>query len=173
MAHSDSLIILIAGTLTAQSEKSDHLYSLRQRQDFSLAPDPVTVITATNEPCVIVAAANGGGIQAGAWAAQVLAGLCEDCGPRFVRALRMISSVSGGSVGTACFLHALANPDDARPPAEAAAESSLDEVGWGLAWPDLLRALFPWIFGGLIGRGRAGKSLAHERRPQRGRDWRS
>ncbi|MGA2591341.1 MAG: patatin-like phospholipase family protein [Bryobacteraceae bacterium] len=149
------LIVVGAGALTAQSVRSDHFYHLRKRETERAAPDPVETIMATGSRRVVVAAANGGGIQAGAWAAQVLQGLYEDCGEAFPESLRMISSVSGGSAGTAFFVHWLANRNEARPPAEAAAESSLDEVAWGLGWPDFLRGLAPWIFGWLIGRGRA------------------
>lgn len=150
------LILAVIGTITAQSADSDHFYKLRDRRNDSVeAPDPVTAIHATKQPGIIVVAANGGGIQAGAWAAQVLYGLYQDCGEPFQKSLRMISSVSGGSVGSACFVHWLANKTEAREPDEAAAMSSLDEVAWGLSWPDLLRGFFPWIFAGTIGRGRA------------------
>jgi len=149
------LIFAAIGILTAQSPRSDHHYHLRPRDSATKAPDPVTTITASGTQRVIVVAANGGGIQAGAWAARVLYGLQEDCLEGFRQSLRMISSVSGGSVGSACFVHWLAETKDARRPDEAAAMSSLDEVAWGLSWPDFLRALAPWVFGSLIGRGRA------------------
>ncbi len=149
------LIVALAGTLTAQSTRSDHFYHLRARINKAPASPPAEIISATKQPRVVVVAANGGGIQAGAWAAQVLQGLVEDSGEIFVESLRLISSVSGGSVGSACFLHWLANQDSARTPAEAAADSSLDEVAWGLAWTDFIRGWVPWLFGWLMGRGRA------------------
>jgi hypothetical protein len=40
-------------------------------------------------------------------------------------------------------VHWLANPDIARDPVVAASDSSLDEVAWGLAWPDLIRLFLP------------------------------
>lgn len=165
------LIVSLVGILTAQSKRSDHFYDLKERMKDSLqAPDPGETITASKGKRIIVVAANGGGIQASAWAAQVLYGLNEECkdlnksrdDEPFRDSLRMISSVSGGSVGSACFVHWLANrktatnPEGAaREPHVAAAMSSLDEVAWGLVWPDFLRALVPWLFGWLIGRGRA------------------
>jgi hypothetical protein len=150
------LIIGVLGTLTAQSVRSDHFYQLRPPSP-DRPPTAAETIKAAKSSRVIVAAANGGGIQAGAWAAQVLYGLEQDCGQAFGRSLRMISSVSGGSVGNAMYVHSLANPAGARRPDQAAAESSIDEVAWGLGWPDFLRALFPWLFGVFIkiGRGRA------------------
>lgn len=150
------LIVAVVGVLTAQSHRSDHFYKLRKR--VGDAAGAAETITASDERRVIVVAANGGGIQAAAWAAQVLYGLHEDLkdlGPTFQKSLRFISSVSGGSVGNGFFVHWLAHEKAPRRPDEAAAESSLDEVAWGLAWPDFLRALFPWVFGKLIGRGRA------------------
>jgi hypothetical protein len=151
------LIAGLAGLLTAQSSKSDHLYRLLKRSHSpDSAPTPAQTVANVPSGRIILAAANGGGIQAGAWAAQVLQGLTkEQYGERFVRALRLISSVSGGSLGAACFLYSLADPNLARDPAESAKESSLDEVSWGLGWTDFLRALFPWVAGSFIGRGRA------------------
>jgi hypothetical protein len=67
----------------------------------------------------------------------------------------LISSVSGGSLGAAYFVYSLSDPELARDPAEAATLSSLDEVAWGLAWTDLFRAVLPWLFGRVMGRGRA------------------
>jgi len=149
------LIVIVAVLAMANgwSKKSEHLYRL---VDPAAAPEPMPadVLKATGAQCVIVAAAEGGGIQAAAWTAQVLEGLRTACGAeRFDPALRMISGVSGGSVGTACYVDWLLNPTTARQPADSAAESSLDEVSWGLAWPDFLRAVAPWFFGWTIDRG--------------------
>jgi hypothetical protein len=148
------LIILIAGIVTAQSSRSDHFYSVIAPQPGARAPDSAQVIATAGER-VIVVAANGGGIQAAAWTAQVLQGLVETCGSPFRKSLRFVSSVSGGSVGTAFFVNWLSDAKGLRPPAQAAAESSMDEVAWGLAWPDLLRGFVPWIFRFRIARGRA------------------
>jgi hypothetical protein len=149
------LLVLIAGTLTAQSRHSDHFYGLRRRASPFPPPDPVDTIRAARRRRVIAVAANGGGIQAGAWAAQVLEGLHNLCGAEFSQAVRLISSVSGGSLGNACYVNWLADSAFARTPFDAASESSLDEVSWGLSWPDFLRGLCPWLFGWFIGRGRA------------------
>jgi Patatin-like phospholipase len=148
-------IIGLVGTLTAQSNQSDHFYDLKPRKTEIPAPQPKETVVAGGKTRVIVVAANGGGIQAGAWAAQVLYGLNEDCPEEFSPSLRMISSVSGGSVGNAFFVNWLSDKEKAKRPDKAAAESSLDEVAWGLAWPDFIRALCPWPFRKLIGRGRA------------------
>jgi hypothetical protein len=147
------LIVAVAGTITAQSMQSDHFYKLRARNTYDEAPLPGEVIRHGGRR-IIVVAANGGGIQAGAWAAQVLYGLHSRL-DGFGDALRMISSVSGGSVGTAYYTHWRASAANSTIPPDSASRSSLDEVAWGLAWPDFLRALLPWIFRKFIGRGRA------------------
>jgi Patatin-like phospholipase len=107
---------------------------------------------------IIVVAANGGGIQAGAWAAVVLAELQRAFKDDFGRSVRVVSSVSGGSVGAMYFVNGY---EGGNPPAgekldliiRQAEASSLDEVAWGLAFPDLIRAVTS--FGGKWDRGSA------------------
>ncbi len=149
------LIVIVVGLVTSLSKRSDHFYDLRDRTTTTTTPTAAETLLNTGQERVIVVAANGGGIQSSAWAAQVLTGLLNDCGPAFPSALRMLSSVSGGSVGTMYFLYSLASPNTARPAALAACKSSLDEVAWGLAWPDFIRNWFPWLPNSVIGRGRA------------------
>ncbi|MEM0969653.1 MAG: hypothetical protein AAGJ31_09905, partial [Verrucomicrobiota bacterium] len=48
----------------------------------------------------VVVCASGGGIQAAAWSTQVLAGLDEITDGSFAKSVHLISSTSGGSVGT-------------------------------------------------------------------------
>jgi hypothetical protein len=52
----------------------------------------------------VVVAASGGGITASLWTARVLTALQGEVGTDFTRSIRLISSVSGGSVGTMYFL---------------------------------------------------------------------
>ena len=93
-----------------------------------------------------MAAAAGGGIQSAAWTARVLEGLRQLNQEGFDRALACISSISGGSLGSACYVNSLTGGPNLASPFEAASASSLDEVAWGLAWPDLWRVFFPWPF---------------------------
>jgi len=133
---------------------SDHTYEMIPR-DAEPAPAPFAVLTAAGRKRAVAVAATGGGIQAAAWTAQVLQGLSELHGPAFNSALCAISSVSGGSTGSAMYVNWLDKGAAANPtPFCAASASSLDEVAWGLAWPDLLRLFFPWPFG--LGIDRAG-----------------
>jgi hypothetical protein len=92
----------------------------------------------------IVVAAAGGGIQAAAWTAQVLAGLQSNI-DAFDNSVAAISAVSGGSVGTLFYLQTLpAFPRAANvEPVSGAEASSLEAVAWGLVQPDLARALLP------------------------------
>jgi hypothetical protein len=102
-------------------------------------------------PIVAVAAA-GGGLTASAWTAAALSGLAAgQDGAEFLASLRLVSGVSGGAVGAMFVLdgfQAAAGLDAARRARilAAASASSLDAVGWGLAYPDLLRLAFAFPF---------------------------
>lgn len=117
------------------------------------------------EDYAIVVAANGGGIQAAAWTAQVLAGVERECkiefGPAFDGCspkIRLISSVSGGSVGAMYFLNSYTEggiPDAKLDEVvENAKRSSLDAAAWGLVYPDFTRSFLPFYWSG-YGRGHA------------------
>jgi hypothetical protein len=140
------LVVAICGWINGMLPWSDHTYTLLPR-NTTPAPPPFQVLTAGGRNCAVLVASAGGGIQAAAWTAKVLEGLHSSAfGPQFDRALCLISSISGGSMGSACYVNWL-NPDvqpaGAVTPFLAAADSSLDEVSWGLAWPDLLRVMLP------------------------------
>jgi hypothetical protein len=128
---------------------SDHYFPLR-RIDAPLAPPTPYQIARTRETLLTVVAVDGGGIQAAAWGAKVLTEI-EKQWPAFHRSARLISGVSGGSVGTMYFLGALRAD---RGPTERelddvmrnATRGSLSEAGWGLAYPDLARLLVPIVF---------------------------
>jgi hypothetical protein len=99
---------------------------------------------------VVVVATTGGGITAALWTGRVLTSLQREIGPDFSRSIRLISSVSGGSVGTMYFLDRF-TPEG--PPAEAdldrivaaAGSPSVDAAAWGLAYPDLWRIFFGFL----------------------------
>ena len=95
---------------------------------------------------LVVVCASGGGIQAAGWTAQVLTGLQQVLGESFTKAIGLISSVSGGSVGAIYYLDRFT--DQGFPPNSksdeifnSATADSLDAVGWGLAYPDLWRII--------------------------------
>jgi hypothetical protein len=100
---------------------------------------------------MVVVTAAGGGIQAAAWTAEVLAKLDERYGENFTRSVALVSSVSGGSVGT-MFYATSGSWTKPGPPFDADARelllkasrsSCLEATGWGLAYPDLMRLAFP------------------------------
>jgi hypothetical protein len=141
------LVVAFVGWINGFLPWTDHTYDLLPRS-ATPAPQPFEVLNAKDRSCAIVVAVAGGGIQAAAWTAKVLEELHNEFGATFDRALCLISSISGGSTGTAYYIDWLNRgaPQDAITPFEAAAASSLDEVSWGLAWPDLLRLLLALPF---------------------------
>jgi Patatin-like phospholipase len=113
---------------------------------------------ADNKASLIVVAVSGGGIQAAAWAAQVLTGLERENPGKFGRRVRLISSVSGGSVGAMYFVNAYQDGSldetGLSSVMEQAMHSSINAVAWGLVYPDFLRAFCPFCFSS-IDRGQA------------------
>ncbi|HEY2289779.1 MAG TPA: hypothetical protein VGM86_03665 [Thermoanaerobaculia bacterium] len=99
---------------------------------------------------VVVVATTGGGITAALWTTRVLTSLQREIGPGFSRSIRLISAVSGGSVGTMYFLDRFTPRG---PPAAAdldrivaaAGAPSVDAAAWGLAYPDLWRVFFGFL----------------------------
>jgi hypothetical protein len=143
--------------------QSDYFYQGLPRPTNITVATPLTaadIITSHSKgpdadtPLVLVAT-TGGGIQSAAWTARVLTGLNDQIklanGRSFSHHIQLVSAVSGGSVGAMFFVAAYNNGE---VPKQAAAniianadESSLDEVTWGLAYPDLVFSLLPAIKG--------------------------
>ncbi|HVU44726.1 MAG TPA: patatin-like phospholipase family protein [Terracidiphilus sp.] len=142
------LVVALVAAINGKLPGADHTYEMVERCNVK-APRPMEVLTAGGKECAIVVAAAGGGIQAAAWTTKVLQGLHDEHGTAFDRALSCISSISGGSMGSACYVNWLDKGCDASMPTpfRAASASSLDEVAWGLAWPDLIRMLLPFPLG--------------------------
>ncbi|HWQ32766.1 MAG TPA: patatin-like phospholipase family protein [Blastocatellia bacterium] len=141
--------------ITAQFKGSDYYYPLLPLK--AQTSEPIRPVAEKRK--AIVVAASGGGIQAAAWTAQALAGLELQCRRElsdrpyeFGRNIRLISAVSGGSVGAMYFTGAYRAPaglpDEAtlQQTVEQAMSSSLDQVAWGLVYPDLMRSFFPFIW---------------------------
>lgn len=126
---------------------------------------------------VLVAFASaGGGIQAAAWTAQVFAGLHEDehFGPEFFNAIHLISSVSGGTVGSLFLLDRLQALQAATSEAQQAEirqtivdnamANSLPSVAWSLAYQDAFRQSgLNWWLNRIGGRGWALEETFRER----------
>jgi hypothetical protein len=107
-------------------------------------------------PTITIVATAGGGIRAAAWTAEVMTRLQEQCGEKLSSSLLLVSSVSGGSVGSMFVVGPYSSENGDYPLTEAklqpirsnASRSSLSAVGWGLAYPDLARTA-P-LFGSLV-----------------------
>jgi hypothetical protein len=131
---------------TTQFGSSDHAYHTFPREVNSgvALPKPQKRFAAAPDHVIAVAAA-GGGIQAAGWTAQVMCGLSEEpkIGMAFKQSVLVISGVSGGSVGTMFYLRCLEPSDGVTNPMDAAMNSSLEGIAWGLAHPDLVHAILP------------------------------
>jgi len=171
------LIIAIATSYARSTDHYFHMFPAQNSADLS----PVEVIRAGKPgTTVIVVAASGGGIKAAAWTARVLTGLEKDSRAAFPAnpgifgdSVRLISAVSGGSVGAMYFVNEYdsngggltqnaADLEDAVKHAEA---SSLDDIAWGLVYPDFLRIFLP-VFKHLD-RGRALEAALTRELPNR------
>jgi len=175
---------------------TDHYYELNIAPDGAKAhdvPDLTEVFDEWDFPegpdgqrTLVVVDASGGGIQASAWTAQVLTGLHQVYGNDFSKSIGLISSVSGGSVGTMFYLAnrtetvlsldpAISLEDAFTPHAisrirEAARSSALEATAWGLAYPDSLRTVFPFAVDKTIDRGWAIEQVWQQRMNSTGAD---
>jgi hypothetical protein len=128
---------------------ADYYYDVTPAPTTRTAPPEPSAILARAGDTAVVVAASGGGIHAAAWTAAVLSRLALDSPQQFTKQLRLVSAVSGGSVGTMHVVDAMRRKVfDAVPKRAAfdpAARSSLDDIAWGLTYPDLLRLAVPFV----------------------------
>ncbi|HWB98536.1 MAG TPA: patatin-like phospholipase family protein, partial [Bryobacteraceae bacterium] len=155
------LLWAVAGlaVLTANAPESDHFFrvaKLPQARPVYLTPAEYLqkrLDTPGKPRSIILVATPGGGIQAAAWTVKVLSELDRQYPGQFRDSVAMISSVSGGSLGsliyTATFA-GLVNPAQAVQNAEA---SAIDEAAWGWTQPDFWRAVLPWLRRRVVDRG--------------------
>jgi len=154
-------ILIVTGIISIFFPQTDSYYFI-----FPKGPGaeirPQNLLAPRKGAKVILVAANGGGIQAAAWSARVLTGIEEGCrggddcgGSSFARSIRVISAVSGGSVGAMYFANAygkygakegeLPDNDGLELIVKLAERSSLDSVTWGLVYSDFLRTIAPFL----------------------------
>ena len=145
-----ALFAFISGSATS----SDHYFRVQQAKVVG-APSPGDVLRSRAGKPVVVIATAGGGIQAAAWTAQVLAGLQEQYdhwypGKSFAENVTLISSVSGGATGSMFYLNLYDRTQpghfDAnrlRTLTDLTALPSLDDVAWALVYHDIPRIFFP------------------------------
>jgi predicted acylesterase/phospholipase RssA len=148
--------VLVLMVFAADWPQSDHFFELRPAQPVAVSP--AEVLAQSADASAVVVAASGGGIQAAAWTATVLSRLHAEVPGDVAHRIRVISAVSGGSVGTMYFVDAFdrgtldATTLRARV-FEPAAASSLDDIAWGFVYPDFLRLFAP--FASWMDRGHA------------------
>ena len=141
------VVLLWALMSTYLGTSSDHVYPLRQcPNDCKPTIKAGDILNPNAGPPVILVATSGGGILASAWTARVL-GELERANPgRFTNSVKLLSGVSGGSVGTMYFIQHLRTDAVLNQESlfEDAARSSLDAVAWGLTYSDTLRTFGPY-----------------------------
>ncbi len=142
--------LLLLPVLSAWVPLSDHYYRTTPH-DPGYSVSPGKMLDLSSAPVILVAA-DGGGIQAAAWTARVLTGVSLAARPafgdRFERSVRLISAVSGGGIGAMYFVNHYNDgrlPTDLDPVVRQAQASSLDDVAWGAAFPDLIRLVAPFV----------------------------
>ncbi|HEV2844895.1 MAG TPA: patatin-like phospholipase family protein, partial [Thermoanaerobaculia bacterium] len=180
------LVLLAISFLSNQIFDTDHFYPI-QRETAQPAPLPSQAFRASRglapeDRPIVVVAASGGGITASLWTAQVLTSLQREVGEDFTRSIRLISSVSGGSVGTMYYLDRF-DEEGFPPPGslagilEAAGASSLDATAWGITYPDFWRVFLGFfVTDRTLDRGWAMEQVwkRHLREPDRMlSDWRT
>jgi len=146
--------IALLALFTSKLGPSDALFHSVDRASHVHLPKPADRLATAGDRIIVVAAA-GGGIQAAAWTSQVLCGLRSDMGSTFADSVLAISGVSGGSVGTMFYLRCLESPPEDPQGVLGAQSSSLEAIAWGLAHPDLRRAVLPfdWLSWSGVDRG--------------------
>lgn len=108
--------------------------------------EPYQVLHGNASDTAVIVCAQGGGIQAAAWTAQVLTSLDEQLNMKFAPNVRLISGVSGGALGAMYVLAGykdgnLNNHESIRGAAEA---TSLEAIAHALVYRDIPRILFPF-----------------------------
>jgi hypothetical protein len=145
-------VVIASAIFTGAIIDTDHYFEVRSLKPINL-PDANKILS--RGPRAIVVAAEGGGVQAAAWTTRVLTGLAEIEG--FRENVRLISGVSGGSVGTLYFLRTYpSSGPNALEPADAirlAAAPNLEPIARGMIQSDLRNLILPLPRNPLIDRG--------------------
>ena len=139
--------------------KEEHYLSIALRQTQANLPTPADILIhklseSANEPLILVTS-TGGGIHAAAWTTAVLGHLEEEFAAdsslkSFHAHVLLMSTVSGGSSGLYAYLreidpHTNGGQPDWDRMRIAAQCSSLEAVGWGLAYYDIPKAFLPLL----------------------------
>lgn len=142
--------LAILSAATSFAPQSDHFFRVEKFEPR--LPEPLTApaylkvrLEQKNaKKRLILIATPGGGIQAAAWTAQVVTGL-ECRYPAFRGSVAVVSSVSGGSLGSIIYAASFAGKIKPSEVAPNALQSAIDEVAWGWTVPDFWRTIVPWF----------------------------
>ncbi len=165
------LILLVFSASSYWIWRVDHFFKLSKEQNTNNSSPSLNDLTTAIETrladqvdcprTLVVVTASGGGIHAAGWTAQVLTGLQKLLGEEFTKAIGLISSVSGGSVGTIylidiCEKNGCPQLDNLNKIVENSVQDGLNAVGWGLVHRDFWRFVgLPWIVNKYKDRGTA------------------
>jgi hypothetical protein len=152
---------LLVLSIVAGLAGTDHKFVVKEHGSERVPLAPRDVIEAWSKHgrgqgshTILVVATAGGGIRAAAWTAEVMTRLDEGC-KAASNSLLLVSSVSGGSVGSMFVVGPYSGQGDFPSTAKDLAairynamRSSLGAVGWGLAYPDVARTV-P-VFGSVL-----------------------
>lgn len=130
--------VLLAALLAFWSSQ-DHYFPVTSSPRPPARPSPTDVILSSKSaPRLLIVASAGGGIQAAAWTTTVMAGLQRQ-DPRFRDSVRLMSGVSGGSVGLYYSLRLYPKMEGSGISLDDLAElggtSVIEAVAHGLAYP--------------------------------------
>jgi hypothetical protein len=140
--------LIVLSAITYSVPQSDHFFRVRKLQ--AAFPEPIGAAEYLKRKLdsghkrLVLVATPGGGIQAAAWTAEVLTGLNEQT-PGFRDSVALVSSVSGGSLGSIIYAASFANKIRKEEVPLKARQPAIDEVAWGWTVPDFWRAIFPWF----------------------------
>jgi len=131
--------ILVAALLVAGWPDRDHYFPVIVGTAAPQRPSPTAVILNSRSGSrVLIVASAGGGIQAAAWTTMVMAGL-QRMDSRFRDTVRLVSGVSGGSVGLFYALRLYPGMGSKRMPlnelSALGGTSVMEAVAHGLAYP--------------------------------------
>jgi hypothetical protein len=147
--HEEHYLSTVTGSQVQQGQSLPDVPEPRQLLQNALAANP------DSDGPLIIVTATGGGLHASAWTAEILYRLEDEFDRQYPTAkgkfhqhLLLASTVSGGSAGLLTYLTALRQQQPGASPdflamRTAAQCSSLEAVGWGFVYWDLLKAVVP------------------------------
>ncbi len=155
------LPIVIYISFASAFPQSDHFYRLLPAKETVRASPAELLDGQLALPQPVLVSITGGGIRAAAWSVRVLRELQLKSGDqeKFLSSIRLISAVSGGSVGAMYFANAYTNGERLVTAAAGndeigtdlvlahAQASSLDDIALQLAYEDTLLGLAPFLRG--------------------------